>query len=112
MSSVMGTATHNARRRSNGQYAKWPACDACGKPVNDEERHYTDDTVCQGSDGPGFFLCGRVRCDKRIEKVDAGREFNDPAAIEARRDLYTRQRKANETAIAKGEKPKAVSLGG
>lgn len=36
-------------------------CDACGKSIPDGE-HATDDEVCQGGDGPGFFLCSREAC--------------------------------------------------
>jgi len=67
---------HDARGR-NGRYKKAPPCDACNKPTNEAER-YTDDEVCQGSDGPGFFLCHRKRC---ITKRDL--------PLEERRTLYT-----------------------
>lgn len=36
-------------------------CDACGLPI-DEEKYATDDEVCEGGDGPGFFLCERTEC--------------------------------------------------
>lgn len=45
------------------RFAKSPACDACGRPIGRD--HYTDDEVCQGGDGPGFYLCGRTSCLKR-----------------------------------------------
>lgn len=35
----------------------FPLCDVCGEPITDMDNdHFTDDEVCQGSDGPGFFL--------------------------------------------------------
>ena len=47
-------------RDSSGRYKKTHACDGCGKPVGTD--HMTDDEVCAGGDGPGFFLCDRKRC--------------------------------------------------
>lgn len=46
---------------ARGKYSAAPKCDCCGKPTNEALR-YTDDEVCQGSDGPGFYLCHRKRC--------------------------------------------------
>lgn len=70
-------------RATDGRYSSKPACDACGKPCTGE--HFTDDEVCGGSDGPGFYLCGRVRC---IAKR--------PDGLEDRRTYYTAQRARNE----------------
>jgi len=71
---------HRYDERRKGRYIKSPQCDGCNKPVG--TNYYTDDEVCQGSDGPGFFLCDRARCLKQ-------RDLDD---VEARRRLYTEQR--------------------
>ncbi len=57
-------------------------CDACGDPIIGE--HDTDEQVCGTGDGPGFLLCRDADC------VDLS-----PTGLRHRRDLYTRQRKAN-----------------
>jgi hypothetical protein len=45
----------------------------------------TDDEACSdGGDGPGFYLCSRVRCEAK----------RDALAIEARRALYVSARLA------------------
>ncbi len=72
------------RRERDGRYAIEQRCDACGKPIHGE--YFTDDEVCCGSDGPGFFLCGRKRCGARYESLP----------IEKRRELFTEQRTKNE----------------
>lgn len=77
---------HYDRDHSTGQYRKTAKCDACGKPVG--TNYYTDDEVCGGSDGPGFYLCDRKRCMSK----------RDLPTVEARRALYTAQREANEAA--------------
>jgi hypothetical protein len=51
---------HEERDRKTGRYATGPLCDHCGKPTGGD--YCSDDEVCQGSDGPGFFLCDRKRC--------------------------------------------------
>lgn len=56
---------HQDRNRRTGKYTKSPSCDGCGKPVGTD--YFTDDEVCQGSDGPGFFLCDRKECAKSLE---------------------------------------------
>jgi len=58
-------------------------CDACGVPIVGE--HFTDEVVCRGGDGPGFFLCGMEAC-----------VANRPGGIRQRRAFYTRQRERNE----------------
>lgn len=75
---------HDARERTSGRYAKSPPCDGCGKPVG--TGYFTDDEVCGGGDGPGFYLCERKRCVTRLQ----------PLGVEDRRRLYTEQRTANE----------------
>jgi hypothetical protein len=87
-------------READGRYRVEMPCDCCGKPVLDE--HITDGDVCGNTDGPGFYLCGRARCNKR----------RDSLTVEQCRGLYTRQRAENETANAEGRKPRLVSLQG
>lgn len=70
------------RNRGTGQYAKSMPCDACGRPVG--ASYFTDDEVCGGGDGPGFYLCGRRPCAARYDGLD----------VEARRELFTRVRAA------------------
>ena len=79
----MQTKLYKHDRKINGKYASAPKCDACGKPTNEAER-YTDDEVCGGSDGPGFYLCHRKRC---IAKRDVD--------LASRTALYTAQRAKN-----------------
>ena len=51
----------------NGRFRKSPLCDGCNKPVG--TNYFTDDEVCAGSDGPGFYLCERKRCFPGSEKL-------------------------------------------
>ena len=64
----------------SGRYKAGPKCDCCVKPVGDS--YFTDEDVCGGTDGPGFYLCGRKRCvasreglgiDERRAIYEAGR---------------------------------------
>lgn len=71
-----------------GRYATSPRCDCCGKPVG--TAYYTDTDVCGGSDGPGFYLCERVRCVAK----------RDGLSVEERRALYTATRAATRAASA------------
>jgi len=75
---------HTDREHASGQYRKGPQCDACNKPTGTD--YFTDDEVCDGSDGPGFFLCDRKRCMAR----------RDIADVEARRALYAATRAARK----------------
>jgi len=68
-------------RDGSGRYKTGHLCDFCVKPAGTEPM--TDSEACGGSDGPGFFLCERVRCctkrealplDARIAAYTAGRE--------------------------------------
>ncbi len=77
---------HDSRDNRNGQYRKSNPCDACGRSVG--TAYYTDEEVCGNTDGPGFFLCDRVRCEKKRDLPD----------VEARRALYTAQRALNDAA--------------
>lgn len=58
-------------------------CDACGDPIIGE--HDTDGQACGTGDGPGFLLCRDDECVTMR-----------PTSLRARRQLYARQRKANE----------------
>jgi hypothetical protein len=73
---------HTDRELKSGQYRKGPQCDACNKPTGTD--YFTDVDVCDGGDGPGFFLCERKRCMARRDALD----------VEARRALYTAARAA------------------
>jgi hypothetical protein len=89
---------HNARSR-NGQYRVTPKCDGCGKPIG--TNYFTDSDICGGSDGPGFYICDRVRCAKRLEGLN----------VEQRRAVYeaTRNGEAPTKAAAAQPKPAAVA---
>jgi hypothetical protein len=71
------------QRGKDGRYQASELCDACNKPTNDVLGWYTDDEVCQGSDGPGFYLCHRVACGKRRD-----------LPLEERKELYASMRRA------------------
>lgn len=77
-------ADNQPRRR--GKYAHVTACDGCGKSAGYPD-HCTDDEVCAGSDGPGFFLCKRPKCPAMA--------WQD-LPVEERRKLYTAQREKND----------------
>jgi hypothetical protein len=66
-----------------GRFQKSLTCDGCNKPIGKREM-LTDDEVCDGDDVPGFRLCGRVRCARKLEGMD----------VEARRAHYTAMRAA------------------
>lgn len=75
-----GMGHHIERDGRSGRYAKSPKCDCCGKPTGRE--YATDDEVCNGGDGPGFYLCSRTRCIAKYEGLD----------VETRRKLFTESR--------------------
>ena len=75
-------------RGRRGRFIKVTRCDGCGKPITGQ--HFTDDRVCQGSDGPGFYLCHRKQCGLRLLKILTER------GIEALRGHYTATRARNE----------------
>ena len=68
------------QRGSGGRYAATATCDGCGKPVG--TNYCTDTEVCGNGDGPGFYLCERKRCAKRLEGK----------SVEERRAQYERTR--------------------
>lgn len=72
-------AQHTYRGR-DGRYKKSELCDGCGKPVG--TAHFTDEDVCGTTDGPGFYVCERVRCRRRLAGL----------GVEARRAIYTATR--------------------
>lgn len=69
-------------RDTSGRYTDGHKCDACNKPTGVD--YFTDDEVCGGSDGPGFYLCARKGCEKRRDALE----------VDARRALYTATRAA------------------
>jgi hypothetical protein len=61
-------------------------CDGCCKPITERTGgHVTDTEVCGSVDGPGFYLCGRARCEQERNRLD----------VEARRALFSRGRAWN-----------------
>ncbi len=74
---------HETRARGTGRYLASPRCDGCGKPVG--TAYYTDDEVCGGSDGPGFYVCERKRCAAKLTGL----------SVEARRAIYVATRAAH-----------------
>lgn len=75
-------------RGRDGRYGQKTLCDGCGKPVTGE--HCTDDEICQGSDGPGFYLCTRKRCQDAIPEGASERQAHYTAQRE--RNVATRSR--------------------
>jgi len=78
-------AEHGERDRRGARFVKAPSCDACGKSIGKDR--CTDGEVCGGGDGPGFYICSRVRCAARLNDL----------TVEQRRTLYTAQRNKKET---------------
>jgi hypothetical protein len=75
---------HLLRDWKTKRFRASPKCDGCGKPVG--TAFFTDEEVCGGSDGPGFYLCERKRCVAKLEKLD----------VEQRRAIFTEQREQND----------------
>lgn len=69
-------------RDIKGRYRQTALCDACNRPIGLD--HVTDDEVCADGDGAGFYLCSRVRCETKRDRLD----------VEARRALYAAARAA------------------
>lgn len=78
--SSLPRTTHADRAKASGRFKASPPCDGCGKPVG--TAYYTDDDVCGGSDGPGFYLCERKLCRSQFLGM----------TVEQRRDHYIRVR--------------------
>jgi len=77
---------HVRKRDRAGRYDVEQRCDCCGQPITERTGgHVTDDEVCGATDGPGFYLCSRVRCERSRSGLD----------VEARRALYTAGRARN-----------------
>jgi hypothetical protein len=77
---------HELRERGGGRFRTTSPCDACGKPVGTD--FVTDAEVCDGSDGPGFYLCSRKVCEKKRNGL----------SVCERRAMYTTQRAHNNAA--------------
>lgn len=74
-------------RDRSGRYDHGTKCDACGKSA---ENYLTDERVCGGTDGPGFYLCKRAACSKRRDAREAKHGL---VGLER---LYTEQRAKND----------------
>ncbi len=79
MTTALKRHQHDDRERG-GKYRKTPSCDGCGKPVG--TNYYTDEEVCGGTDGPGFYVCDRKRCVKALASLN----------VEQRRGVYENMR--------------------
>lgn len=55
-------------------------CDGCGGVIADGQ-HYTDDEVCEGGDGPGFYLCGTPACNEQTAGMSANQRHAFYTAI-------------------------------
>jgi hypothetical protein len=74
------------RRDAAGRYAVEQRCDGCSKAITERtDGHVTDTDVCGASDGPGFYLCGRARCEQERDRLD----------VDARRALFSSGRARN-----------------
>lgn len=56
-------------RGVSGRFQKSTACDFCGKSC--AGGHQSDDRVCGGGDGPGFYLCDRPSCMRQRDAYEA-----------------------------------------
>ncbi len=72
---------HQYRGRA-GRFIESQRCDACDKPVG--TAYYTDDAVCGSTDGPGFYICERKRCARKLEGL----------SVDERRAIYVGVRAA------------------
>lgn len=76
-------AKHEERESKGGRYAKGSVCDGCGKSAGLD--YATDEEVCGSTDGPGFFVCARVRCPANAPEFQA-------RSVEERRAHYAATR--------------------
>lgn len=74
-------------RGANGKYIDAPKCDCCGKAIDADKMSTDDEVVTDGSDAPGFYICHRVACERKREKM---------SSVEDRKSHYTAQRVKNE----------------
>jgi hypothetical protein len=74
-------------------FQRWCLCDACGDGYNAVVKHVTDDEVCGGTDGPGFYLCGEAKCEAS-DWWDGNGACS--LSVEGRRAFYTAQRAEND----------------
>ena len=89
----MNVTDTDRKRDTAGRYALETRCDCCSKVIargRDGLEHGTDDEVCGAGDGPGFYLCTRVRCGAKY----------DGRTIEERRAIFTAGRARNIAAAA------------
>lgn len=78
---------HSQRERAGGgRYSATPPCDACGRSTG--AAMVSDDEVCGSGDGPGFYLCDRLRCSQALEGI----------TVDQRRAHYEAQRMKNKAA--------------
>ncbi len=90
-----GEASTGRIRGTSGRFQSSTACDFCGKSCAAE--HFTDDRASGSSDGPGFYLCGRVACEKARERLEEREGFD--ALVRH----YADQRRKNEARAARAE---------
>lgn len=69
MLSEVDPSTNTARSSKNGRFVRVTRCDGCGKPVTGT--HFTDDRVCGSTDDAGFYICHRVQCATKRQKIEA-----------------------------------------
>lgn len=81
-------AANREREASGGRFSRSPPCDFCGKSCAAE--HFTDDRATGGSDGPGFYLCGRVTCIRARDRLESEEGFG------ALKQRYAEQRAKND----------------
>jgi hypothetical protein len=87
MATALKRHQHDDRDHRSGRYQKSPACDGCGKPVG--TNYYTDDAVCGGGDGPGFYVCDRKRCQAALSGLSADQRRAVYVATRERLDAFT-----------------------
>jgi hypothetical protein len=90
---------HQPKRDCAGRFEVEQRCDFCGKPITERTGgHVSDAEVCGETDGPGFYLCGRARCETARDALDAEARLARYAAGRA----SPRPRKARRRATRRG----------
>lgn len=84
----------NRRRGGSGRFQRSTPCDFCGKSCAAE--HFTDERACGSGDGPGFYLCGRVGCERARATVEREEGF------ETLKHHYDAQRSKNNAIKREG----------